>query len=331
MPRVFSGMQATGTGQPHIGNYFGAIKNWAVLQENNDCLFCVVDLHSITAPHEREKFAENARSLFASYIAAGLDPVKHTLYFQSHVPEHSELAWLLMCHSYMGELSRMTQFKDKSKSQENISAGLFAYPVLMAADILLFQTDIVPVGDDQKQHLELTRDIAIRMNNKYGELFKIPEPYIPEVGARIMSLLHPQKKMSKSCESEQEIIYILDNEATVNKKFKRAVTDSSGEIKYAPIERPGVSNLLSIYACVLGINIKEAEKRFEGSGYGVLKTETAAAVNAFLAPIQKRYYDLIADPAQLNELITKNAERARALAAPNLKKVKQSIGFLLEN
>jgi len=329
-PTIFSGMQATGV--PSVGNYIGAIRNWINLQKDYSCLFCVVDLHSITVRQDPVVLREKSRDLLTLYIALGLDPEEHILYYQSHVPAHSELSWILNCFTYMGELSRMTQFKDKSsKHEENINAGLFTYPVLQAADILLFQTDMVPVGEDQKQHIELCRDVAVRFNNIYGDIFTVPEPYIPPVGSRIMSLQEPEKKMSKSeSENLNNVIFLLDEPAVIMKKFKRAMTDSLNEIKYNPQEQPGVSNLLTIYACATGKTVQEGVLDFaDARGYGDLKTRVGEAVVAMLEPVQKRFKKLKADPAYIDKIIKTNAERAGAKAADTLTAVKKSVGFPL--
>ena len=327
-PIIFSGMQATGV--PSIGNYIGAIKNWVSLQKDYRCLFCVVDLHSITVKQDPTELREKSRDLFTLYVALGLDPLEHILYYQSHVPAHAELAWILNCFTYMGELNRMTQFKDKSrKHEENINAGLFTYPVLMAADILLFNTNLVPVGDDQKQHLELCRDVAARFNNRYGDIFTIPEPYIPPMGSRIMSLQEPEKKMSKSeTENINNVIYLLDEPSVIMKKFKRAMTDSLSEIKYNPAEQPGVSNLLTIYACATGQSIDKCVAEFaDAPGYGHLKTRVGEAVVAMLEPSQKRYKELKADPAYIDKLVKDNANRAKDMAQETLTAVKEAVGF----
>ena len=327
-PIIFSGMQATG--QPHLGNYIGAIRNWVNLQKDYQCLFSVVDLHSITLRQNPKEFREKARDLFTLYIALGLDPEAHILYYQSHVPAHSELSWILNCYSYMGELNRMTQYKEKSqKHEENINVGLFAYPVLQAADILLYQTNLVPVGSDQKQHLELCRDIAIRFNNTYGDIFTVPEPYIAAVGSRIMGLQEPTKKMSKSDgANENNLIYLLDEPSVIMKKFKRAMTDSLNQIRYNPEEQPGVASLLEIYACATNKTIEQAVKDFaDAPGYGHLKTTVGEAVAAMLEPCQKRYKELSADQAYLDKVIKNNAQRANAMAEKTLSSVKDAIGF----
>ena len=329
-PIIFSGMQATGV--PSLGNYIGAIKNWVSLQEDNRCLYCVVDLHSITVRHDPAEFRQKSRDVLTLFIALGLDPEEHIIYYQSHVPAHAELAWILNCYTYMGELGRMTQFKDKSqKHEENINAGLFTYPVLQAADILLFQTNMVPVGEDQRQHLELSRDVATRFNNAYGDIFTVPEPYIAPAGAgaRIMSLQDPEKKMSKSeTENINNVIYLLDEPAVIIKKFKRAVTDSLNQIKYDPVNQPGVSNLLTIYACATNRTPNECEAEFaDAPGYGQLKGRVGEAVVAMLEPFQKRYAELKNDPSYIDRIIKTNAERADEMAQKTLWAVKDAIGF----
>ena len=321
-------MQATGV--PSLANYIGAVKHWVLLQKDYDCLFCVVDLHSITVRQNPKEFKERARDLFALYIALGLDPESHTLYYQSHVPAHAELAWILNCFTYMGELGRMTQYKDKSrKNEDNINAGLFTYPVLQAADILLFKTNLVPVGEDQKQHIEICRDIALRFNKIYGDIFTIPDDYVPPVGARIMSLQEPAKKMSKSeSENMNNVIFLLDEPKVILKKFKRAVTDSLNEIRYNPEEQPGVSNLLTIYAAVTNRSVSECTEEFASiTGYGHLKTRVGEAVAAMLEPVQKRYLDLRSDSEYIDKVARKNAEKANLMSKDILKAVKESVGF----
>ena len=325
---IFSGMQATGV--PSLGNYIGAIKNWANLQKDYQCLFCVVDLHSITVRQDPKILRSKARELFTLYVALGLDPVEHILYYQSHVPAHAELSWILSCYTYMGELNRMTQFKDKAqKNEDNINAGLFTYPVLMAADILLFKANLVPVGEDQKQHLELCRDLAERFNNRYGDIFTIPEPYIAPVGARIMSLQEPDKKMSKSeSENINNVIYLLDGPDAIMKKFKRAKTDSLNKICYNEEEQPGLANLLTIYACATGQTIQDSVKELADSpGYGHVKTKVGESVVAMLEPFQKRYRELEEDPGYIDTLIKNNAQRANAIAQETLVTVKDAVGF----
>ncbi len=323
---IFSGMQPTGV--ITIGNYFGALKNWVKLNEEYNCLFCVVDMHSITVRQDPAKLRKSSRELIALYIAAGLDPEKNIIYYQSHVPAHAELAWILNCFTYMGELNRMTQFKDKSaKNEQNLNAGLYTYPALMAADILLYQTDLVPVGNDQKQHLELARDIATRFNNTFSPTFTVPDPYIAKVGARICSLQEPTKKMSKSDENPNATISLLDDVAVIRNKIKRAVTDSDANIAYDPEKKPGVSNLLEIYSLSTAKTMDEVVDHFEGKGYGELKSEVADALVAEIEPIQKRFKEIMADKKYLDGIIKKNAETASYLASKTLRKVKKKVGF----
>ena len=322
---VFSGIQPTGN--LHLGNYIGALRNFGPLQEEYDCLYSIVDLHAITVRQNPTQLRQNCLKLMSLYLAAGLDPDKSLIYFQSHVPAHAELAWVLNCFTYMGELSRMTQFKDKAqKHAENINVGLFAYPTLMAADILLYQTNFVPVGNDQKQHIEITRDIAERFNAIYGDVFTIPEPLIGKVGARIMSLSDPTRKMSKS-DPEDTFIAILDEPNVIRKKVRRAVTDSEALVKYDVENKPGVSNLMSIYSAVTGKAFAEIENEFVGKGYGDFKEAVADAVIAELEPIQARYRQISADKAYLNEVMTKGAERAAKLAARTMSKVRRKGGL----
>jgi len=324
---IFSGMQPSGF--PSLGNYVGAISNWNKLQDEYNCLYCVVDMHAITVRQDAATLRANTRNLLALYIAAGLDPEKNIVYVQSHVRAHAELAWVLNCYTYMGELSRMTQYKEKSaKHNENINAGLFTYPVLQAADILLYQTDLVPVGDDQKQHIELCRDIAVRFNNLYGDTFKVPEPFISKQGARIMSLQAPEKKMSKSeTENVNNVIFLLDEPNVIMNKFKRAVTDSGSEIAFSP-DKPGVSNLLTIYATLTGKTNDQALADFTGKGYGDLKKTVGEVVVDAFAPIQARYKELSADKAYLEQIMKTNAEKASGIAERTLKKVYKKIGFV---
>lgn len=324
---LFSGMQATGN--ITLGNYMGALKNWIAL--NNDdayqCLYCVVDLHSLTIRQDPAELRKRARTLLSLYIAAGLDPVKNCIYYQSHVSGHAELSWILNCFTYMGELNRMTQFKDKAaKHADNINAGLFTYPVLMAADILLFQTDVVPVGIDQKQHLEIARDIAERFNGIYGDVFTIPEAYIGKVGAKIMSLQEPDKKMSKSDENVNATIYLMDDADTVIRKFKRAVTDSENEIRYTD-EKPGIKNLIDIYSAVTDKTAAEVEREFDGRGYGDFKLAVGEAVNSVLRPIHTRMEELTKDKAYVDGIIKDNAEKANYFATKTLRKVQKKIGL----
>ena len=322
---LYSGMQATGI--LTLGNYLGALKNWVDLNEEYECLYGVMDLHSLTVRQVPADFRKNARSLYALYVAAGLDPEKNCIYYQSHVSGHAELSWILSCFTYMGELNRMTQFKDKAaKHADNINAGLYTYPVLMAADILLYQSDLVPVGVDQKQHLEITRDIAQRFNAIYGDVFTIPEAYIPKSGAKIMSLQEPEKKMSKSDENANATIRLLDDRDSIIRKFKRAVTDSDSVVRYGE-DKPGISNLMDIYSCVTGRSYKEIEKEFDGKGYGDFKLAVGEAVADELAPLQKRYEELMAEKTYLDSMIKANDEKAQYYATKTLRKVQKKVGL----
>lgn len=326
-PRIFSGIQPSGT--ITIGNYYGALKNWVKMQDDFESLFCVVDLHAITVRQVPAELRENTRKLLAFYIAAGLDPKKNLLYPQSHVRQHAELAWILNCFTYMGELNRMTQFKDKSaKNESNINAGLYTYPILMAADILLFQTDVVPIGHDQKQHLELARDLAQRFNNTYSETFKVPEAYFGKVGARIKSLQEPTAKMSKSDSNPNATISVLDEPNIIMNKIKRAVTDSVGEINYTE-EQPGVKNLVDLYCCATGETVEEAMGRFEGQNYGFLKKEVGEATVEQLRGVQTEYKEIIKDKKQLDDIIKANSDTASYLAEKTLRKVKKKVGFIV--
>jgi len=326
-PVIFSGIQPTGI--PTLGSFLGAIKHWERLSADYNCLYCVVDSHSITVRQNPEHLRKHSREMLAWLIALGLDPAKNTLYYQSQVPAHTELAWILNCFTYVGELNRMTQFKDKSaKNEDNINAGLYTYPVLMAADILLFQTKAVPVGEDQRQHLELARDVAGRFNNIYGDIFTVPEPFISEVGAKIMGLQTPENKMSKSDENENDIIFLSDAPAVMLKKFKRAVTDSDTQIRVAP-EKPGISNLLTIYSCVTGKTLKESEADFEGKMYGHLKTTVGEVVVDMLKPYQEEQARLVADTAYLDKVAENGAAKAAEMAAPTIAKVKKAVGFAI--
>ncbi len=325
--RIFSGVQPSGN--LTIGNYLGAIKNWIPLQDEYECLYCVVDLHTLTVRQKPAELRQRSLNLLALYMACGLDPKKSILFLQSHVSAHAELAWILNCYTYMGELNRMTQFKDKSQRHgDNINAGLFTYPVLMAADILLYQADLVPIGQDQKQHLEITRDVADRFNNIYGDTFTIPEAFIPKIGAKIMSLQEPEKKMSKSDENENAFVLILDSQDAVMRKFKRAVTDSKREIRYDEQNKPGVSNLISIYSSVTGKGISDIEKEFEGRSYGDLKETVGQSVVEMLMPIQQKFNEFSTDKEQLNLILKENAEKAAYMARKTLSKVQRKIGLL---
>lgn len=322
---LFSGMQATGN--LTLGNYLGALKNWVSLSDEYETFYSVVDMHSITVRQDPAELRKRARALLTLYIAAGLDPDKNCIYYQSHVSGHAELAWILNCYTYMGELNRMTQFKDKSaKNSDNINAGLFTYPVLMAADILLYQADVVPVGIDQMQHLELTRDIAQRFNSVYGDVFAVPEAYIGKVGAKIMSLQEPTKKMSKSDENPNGSIYLMDDPDTIMRKFKRAVTDSEACVRYCQ-EQPGVKNLIDIYCACLGVKPDQVEREFEGKGYGDFKSAVGEAVVSVLKPLQDRFYDLTNNKDYLDAVIKNNGEKASYAAAKTLRKVQKKVGF----
>ncbi len=322
---LFSGMQATGT--LTIGNYLGALKNWLTLSEEYECFYSVVDLHSITVRQDPAELRKRARALLTLYIAAGLDPKKNCIYYQSHVSAHAELSWILNCFTYMGELNRMTQFKDKSaKHADNINAGLFTYPVLMAADILLYQSDVVPVGIDQMQHLEITRDVAQRFNAIYGDVFTIPEPYIGKVASKIMSLQDPTKKMSKSDENPNASIYLMDDPDTIMRKFKRAVTDSEACVRYTE-DQPGIRNLIDIYCACSGKKPDEVEKEFDGKGYGDFKTAVGESVVSVLKPVQERFEDLSKDKAYIDSIIKENAEKANYFAQKTLRKVQKKVGF----
>lgn len=322
---LFSGMQATGN--LTLGNYLGALKNWVTLSDEYECFYSVVDIHSITVRQDPATLRKRARALLTLYIAAGLDPEKNCIYYQSHVSGHAELAWILNCFTYMGELNRMTQFKDKSaKHADNINAGLFTYPVLMAADILLFQTDVVPVGIDQMQHLELTRDIAQRFNGIYGDVFTVPEAYIGKVGAKIMSLQDPTKKMSKSDENPNASIYLMDDTDTIIRKCKRAVTDSQAQILYRD-EQPGVKNLIDIYSACTNKAPQEVVKEFEGKGYGDFKMAVGEAVVSVLKPLQDEVARLEKDKAYIDSMIKNNAEKASYYATKTLRKVQKKVGF----
>lgn len=326
--RILSGIQPSGA--VTLGNYVGALRNWVELQKSDEyeCYFMLADLHTITVRQEAKVLRKNAIDLLALFLAAGIDPQKSPVFFQSHIPAHVQLSWVLNCNTYMGELSRMTQFKDKSrKHADNINAGLFTYPVLMAADILLYQADLVPVGEDQKQHLEITRDIAKRFNNAYSETFKIPEPYIPKVGARIMSLQDPTQKMSKSDPNENAYILLLDKPDAIVRKIKRAVTDSGSEVRRGE-GKEGIENLMSIYGAVTGKTMEETEAEFEGKGYGIFKSAVADAVVAALEPIQKRYAELTASRDYLEDVYRSGAQIAERTAFKTIAKVYRKVGFI---
>lgn len=323
---IFSGIQPSGN--LTLGNYLGALKNWVKLQNEYDCFFCVVDLHAITVKQIPADLRKRTLEVLAIYIACGIDPDKNTLFIQSHVPAHSEASWLLTCNTYMGELSRMTQFKDKAKKHgDSIPAGLFAYPVLMAADILLYNTDLVPVGIDQKQHLELARDLGARFNNAYSPTFKIPEPYIPPVGAKVMSLQDPTKKMSKSDDNPNSYILIMDPPEVIRKKISRAVTDSIGVVNYTD-EQPGVKNLLDILISIKGYTKDELVYLYKDKGYADLKKDVADAIIDELAPIQEKVNILLKDKKALEEIYKLGAEKANYVAIKNLRKMQKKIGLI---
>lgn len=323
---VFSGVQPSGA--LTIGNYLGAIKNWVGLQDEYDCYYCIVDLHAITVPQIAKDLRKNTLDVLALYMACGMDPEKSTLFIQSHVPAHLELSWVLNTMTYMGQLNRMTQFKEKSRrAEENLNAGLFTYPVLMASDILLYQTDLVPVGDDQKQHLELARDLSERFNNRYSPTFKVPEPLIKETGARIMSLQNPEAKMSKSDEDENGYILLLDDKATITRKIKRAVTDSLGVVAYND-EQPGLKNLLTIYSVFTNKEIPDIVASYEGEGYGKFKNDLAEIVVEALAPIQEKYKELMDNKDYLEKVYKAGGEKAENQARRTLQKVYRKVGFI---
>ena len=324
MKTIFSGIQPSGT--ITIGNYIGALKQFVELQNEYNCYFCIVDEHAITVPQDPQVLRKNIRSLAALYIAVGLDPNKATLFIQSEVPAHAQAAWMMQCIAYIGELERMTQFKDKSSGKDAVSAALLTYPPLMVADILLYSAHLVPVGEDQKQHLELTRDLAERFNKKYAEIFTIPEVRIPKVGARIMSLQDPTKKMSKSDSNQKGFISMLDEPKQIEKKIKSAVTDSEGIVKYDVENKPGVSNLLSIYSIFSGKTINELEELYEGKGYGVFKGDLAGTIIESLSPIQQRYHELM-ESEELDEILDRGAQQANEVASKMVKKMENAMGL----
>lgn len=324
---ILSGIQSTG--KLTLGNYLGAINNWVQMQEEYDCYYMIANLHSLTIRNDPETLRNNTLKVLAMYIAASLDPEKNTIFIQSQVKEHAELGWILDCYTYMGELSRMTQFKDKSaKHADNINAGLFTYPALMAADILLYQADLVPVGQDQQQHLEITRDIAERFNKLYGKAFTIPEGYYGKASAKIMGLQDPTAKMSKSATNPNDVILLEDEPDVIIKKFKKAVTDSENKVRFDPENKPGVSNLMQIYSSITGLKMEEIEKEFEGEGYGTFKTKVAETVVNKLEPIQKKYKELLENKEYLEKIYTEGANKARKLASKTLDDVKERIGIL---
>ncbi|MDO4515841.1 MAG: tryptophan--tRNA ligase [Bacillota bacterium] len=322
---IFSATQPSG--KITLGNYLGAMRNWVALQEDYNALYCVADMHAITVRQDPAALRRQSLELFAQFIACGLDPEKSIIFIQSQVPQHAELAWVLNCYTMFGELSRMTQFKDKSAAHaDNVNAGLFTYPSLMAADILLYQTDLVPVGEDQRQHVELARNIAQRFNSVYGDVFTMPEAYIPKVAARVMSLSEPEKKMSKSSPNENSYVLVMDKPEDIMRKFKRAVTDSEGGIYRSP-EKPGVSNLIEIYAAVTGKSFEAVEQEFAGQGYGAFKPAVGEAVVETLRPIREETLRLLADKGALEELYRQGAEKAAGIAYKTLRKVHKKVGF----
>ena len=323
---ILSGIKPTGS--LNLGGYLGAMKNWVKLSEDYNSLFCIADLHALTIRIDPAVLRRNSMELYALYVACGLDPEKNLLFFQSHVPQHAELGWILDCYTMFGELSRMTQFKDKSaKKADNINAGLFTYPSLMAADILLYQADLVPVGEDQMQHLELTRDIANRFNGIYGDVFKIPEGYTPKVGARIKSLSDPTNKMSKSDEDQNGTVMLLDSRDVVMRKFKKAVTDSEAKVRYAE-GKDGINNLMTIYSAITGKTFEQIEDEFTGKGYGDFKIAVGETVDAEISPIRDRYAQLIGDKAQLTAMYREAAQQASYLATKTLRKVYKKVGLI---
>ncbi|KKK36963.1 tryptophanyl-tRNA synthetase [Mesobacillus campisalis] len=324
MKTIFSGIQPSGT--ITLGNYIGAMKQFVELQEEYNCFFCIVDQHAITVPQDRLVLRKNIRSLAALYLASGIDPEKATLFIQSEVPAHAQAGWMMQCVAYIGELERMTQFKDKSAGKEAVSAGLLTYPPLMAADILLYKTDLVPVGEDQKQHLELTRDLAERFNRKYNDIFTIPEVRIPKVGARIMSLQDPLKKMSKSDPNQKAYISMLDDPKQIEKKIKSAVTDSEGIVRYDKENKPGISNLLSIYSILTGRAVADIEQDYENKGYGDFKQDVAQVVIGSIEPIQTKYYNLM-ESSELDDILDHGAEKANRAAGKMLAKMENAMGL----
>lgn len=323
--RIFSGIQPSG--DLTLGSYMGAIKNWVALQNDYDCLYCIVDMHAITVRQVPADLRRRTLEQLAQYIACGLDPEKNIMFIQSHVPQHAELSWVLSCYTQFGELSRMTQFKQKSQQHaDNITAGLFTYPVLMAADILLYQADLVPVGEDQKQHVEICRDIAARFNYTYSDTFTLPEPFIPKMGARIMSLGAPENKMSKS--DPDGCVYLMDKPEDIMRKFKRAVTDCETAVRYDRENKPGVSNLITIYCSATGKSIEQAEEEFAGQGYGIFKPAVGEAVVELMRPVREQAQQLLGDKAYLESIYKTGAERAAQLAERTLRKVYKKVGFV---
>jgi tryptophanyl-tRNA synthetase len=324
--RIFSGVRSSG--EKTLGNYSGAFRQFVLRQEQGEAFFCIVDLHSITTPFEPDDLRESTLDLATMLFAVGLDADRSTIFVQSHVKAHAEAAWLLGSVTSFGELRRMTQFKEKSEGQDFVSAGLFSYPILMAGDILLYQTDVVPVGDDQRQHVELTRDIAMRFNQRFGETFVVPEVSIPEEGARVRNLQEPERLMSTTRGSPQGVVRVLDPPDTIRKKFKSAVTDSGTDVRHAPAEKPGISNLLEIMSVATGEPISDLEGRYDGSGYGQFKQDVGEAVVQLFVPIQERYAQLRADENELRALLARGADKAREVSAPTLEQMYERMGFV---
>ncbi len=325
---ILSGIQATGN--LTLGNYLGALNNWVEMQEEYDCYYMIADLHTLTIRNDPETLRKNTLELIALYVAAGLDPEKNTIFVQSHIPAHTQLSWVLNCYTYMGELNRMTQFKDKAaKHADNINSGLFTYPVLMAADILLYNADLVPVGEDQRQHLEITRDIAERFNSIYGETFKIPDAYIAKIGAKIMGLQNPTSKMSKSAPDPMDKILLTDTPDDIRKKFKKAVTDSENCVRYDREAKPGVSNLMGIYGIIKNKTMEEIEKEFEGQGYGTFKSAVAEAVVERLEPIQNKHNELLENPEKIKEIYEMGDQKAAEKANKLIKEVYKKVGLVI--
>ena len=326
---ILSGIQATGN--LTLGNYLGAINNWIKMQDEYDCYYMIADLHSLTVRNEPEVLRQRAMQVLAIYIASGLDPEKNTIFLQSHVDSHVKLNWILNCYTYMGELNRMTQFKDKSaKHADNINSGLFTYPVLMASDILVYNADLVPVGEDQRQHLEITRDIAERFNSIYGETFVIPEAFIGKQGARIMGLQEPTAKMSKSATNLNDVIFLNDTPEDIRKKLKKAVTDSENCVRYDKENKPGVSNLMTIYGLIEGKSMEEIEKEFAGTGYGDFKNSTAEVIIKKLQPLQEKYHELLENPEKLKEIYEKGAKKAQERADKIVNEVYRKVGLIVD-
>jgi tryptophanyl-tRNA synthetase len=323
--RIFSGIQPSG--DPHIGNYSGGFRQYAQTQEQGEAVFCIVDLHAITLQHDPAALRDGTYDIAAMLFATGIDPERSVVFVQSHVTAHAEAAWLLSSVAGYGQLGRMTQFKEKSAEEDFVSAALFTYPVLMAGDILLYQTDIVPIGDDQRQHLELSRDIAQRFNSRYGETFVVPEGVYPKTGGRVMNLQEPSVKMSKSRGAESGTVLMLDPPETVRKKVRSAVTDSGSDVRYDPDEKPGISNLIELMTVVTDDSIQDVEARYDGSGYGQFKGDVADAIVALLEPIQARYAGIRGDQVELERLLAMGAEKARALSAPTLAQMYERLGF----